>query len=204
MPFWHYYPDKIDRDSIRPIGSVLSSPQVGDVSKVLVQPTREKGRTTTSDQEQGGPVAAYKQHKKIHQKYKRAVCASQIMRAPVVHVLPHTRLIEARQIIKERRFRHLPVVSDEGVLCGIVSDRDLFIDCEGEQSFENKRVDSIITDEVITEKADTYIHDIARVLLEEHIGCMPIVNDAKKVMGIITRSDILRALIKRAPLDIWA
>ncbi len=109
-------------------------------------------------------------------------------------------------MVRERRFRHIPVVASGGGICGIVSDRDLFalaIMDDAEEKLEPSVVADIMTQKVLTATPDTNIREIARVLIEERIGCMPIVDEDKQVIGMITRSDILRALIKHAPLDLW-
>jgi CBS domain-containing protein len=98
------------------------------------------------------------------------------------------------------------VVAKDGGILGIVSDRDLFAlssQDETQASAQPDVVATIMTRSVITATADTNIREIARVLFEERIGCMPIVDEKDQVMDIITRSDILRALIKGAPIDLW-
>jgi acetoin utilization protein AcuB len=57
---------------------------------------------------------------------------------------------------------------------------------------------------VLTAFKNTPLREIARVLFEERIGCLPIIDTAQKSIGILTRSDILRALMQGKPLDLWA
>ena len=49
---------------------------------------------------------------------------------------------------------------------------------------------------------ETEIRLIADVLIKERIGAMPIVDEKEKLVGIVTRSDILRTVVK-APLELW-
>ena len=55
---------------------------------------------------------------------------------------------------------------------------------------------------VATEK--TEIPHIARVLIEENIGAMPIIDNENHPIGLLTRSDILKTIIEKIPLDIFA
>jgi CBS-domain-containing membrane protein len=60
-----------------------------------------------------------------------------------------------------------------------------------------------MTTRVLTASPNTEIRQIAQVLFDEHIGTMPIIDEREHLIGLITRSDILQALIKPAPLDLW-
>ena len=40
-------------------------------------------------------------------------------------------------------------------------------------------------------------------MFKERIGAMPIVDDQGTLVGILTRSDILRVLVNKAPLQLW-
>jgi acetoin utilization protein AcuB len=56
---------------------------------------------------------------------------------------------------------------------------------------------------VLTAHPDTSIRDIARVFFEERIGAVPIVDRGETLVGIVTRSDILRTILNSAPLELW-
>jgi CBS domain-containing protein len=50
---------------------------------------------------------------------------------------------------------------------------------------------------------DAELRAIARVLLEERIGALPIVSEAEGLVGMITRSDILRVMVAHPDFDQW-
>lgn len=141
-----------------------------------------------------------------------ALHAHQIMTTPVVTLFPETSIADAWTLFRERRFRHVPVVTGVGKIFGIVSDRDLLryaattgkVPPYSESMPEaNISIESLTKTRVITSSQDTEIRQIARMLFEQRIGAMPVVNDAGVVEGIITRSDILRTLVNNAPLELW-
>ncbi|MEZ4275662.1 MAG: CBS domain-containing protein [Nitrospirales bacterium] len=56
---------------------------------------------------------------------------------------------------------------------------------------------------VLVASPDAELCALARVLLEEHIGALPIVSESVGLVGMITRSDILRALVAHPDFDQW-
>ncbi len=141
-----------------------------------------------------------------------ALHAEQIMSAPVTTLTPETSILEAWALFRQTRYRHIPVVDGSGRLVGIVSDRDLLryaavngrIPPYDDDSPEARTpIATLMKTRVLTATPDTEIRQIARVLIEQHIGAMPIMDAAGRLRGIVTRSDILRALVTHAPLELW-
>ncbi len=143
---------------------------------------------------------------------KLVLHAHQIMTSPVVTLLPDTTITQAWSLFRERRYRHIPVVTPDRQIYGIISDRDLlryaatsgnippYTDTSPEASTP---IGGLIKTRVIVTSADTEIREIAKILFEQRIGAMPVLTEAGLLQGIITRSDILRALINHAPLELW-
>ena len=134
--------------------------------------------------------------------------ARQIMASPVVSLPPDASLYEAWKLICDRRFRHVPVVDGDGRLLGIISDRDVLLRVAGIAASEGEdaagggtSVRDIMHARVLTARPDTRVPQIARTLLEERIGSMPIVDDTAGLIGMITRSDILRTLVGHDQLE---
>ena len=122
------------------------------------------------------------------------------MSAPVDTLRPEDLLATASSLVRDRRFRHVPVLSGAGALVGMLSDRDLLHHAGREREV---RVGDIMAVPVLSASPDTGIREIARLFFEERIGAMPIVDSAEALVGILTRSDILRALVHEAPFDLW-
>jgi len=141
-----------------------------------------------------------------------ALHAYQIMTAPVVTLFQETTITQAWKLFRERRFRHVPIITRDRKIFGILSDRDLLryaaisgkIPPYGDNTPEAKTdISGLIKTRVITASQDTEIRQIARIMFEQRVGVMPIVTDAGLIDGIITRSDILRTLVNHAPLELW-
>jgi len=149
---------------------------------------------------------AYEQAENIVKKTEMVLFAEQIMTSPVLS-LPHTCTIEeAITFVSNKRFRHVPIVNEDKVLLGIVSDRDLFkhfYQSQMSKDKSKKMIKDLLISRVLTATPDTPIREVAKILFDERIGAMPILDEKDKLVGLITRSDILRALINKAPLELW-
>jgi len=134
------------------------------------------------------------------------------MSAPVETLKADTPLQDALRLFRKRRFRHVPVVDDDGLVMGILSDRDLLAESgsiaedaanlAGGDS-ELRTAGDLATGRVLVAHPETLIREIVRVMFRERVGAMPIVNDTGRLKGIITRSDILRALMRHTALELY-
>jgi CBS domain-containing protein len=108
----------------------------------------------------------------------------------------------AEDLMTQKRIRHLPVVDGER-LVGLVSQRDLFraglstvLQFRGHASREwlqHIRVDEVMTRSVTTIHPESTIEDAVGRLLDERIGCLPVV-EGEKLVGILSETDCLRYL----------
>jgi acetoin utilization protein AcuB len=94
----------------------------------------------------------------------------------------------------------------DGGIVGLLSDRDVLKYQTSSKQRENTEelVSRIMVSEVLVATTDTLIRDAARTRFEERIGCLPIVDERSWLVGIVTRSDIMRALIIHGPIRLWA
>jgi acetoin utilization protein AcuB len=137
------------------------------------------------------------------------VCfAHEIMTTPVFSIHASTGIGEVITIFTEKRFRHIPVVSSTGLLIGLISDRDVLryqATASGIGAGKTaQKVDTIMAREVLSASPSARIREVAQVMLDERVGSMPIIDSTESLVGIITRSDILRAVVRHGPVRLWA
>jgi CBS domain-containing membrane protein len=106
-------------------------------------------------------------------------------------------------LMREKHLRHVPVVSDEGRLVGLVSERDLLrstMPADEELSFPGRagllkpvHAGDIMTRNVEAVEADTDLASAARIMVENKYGCLPVF-DGGSLTGIITETDFLRLM----------
>jgi len=129
------------------------------------------------------------------------------MKKNIVTVTPSASLGEAHGLMREHTVRQIPVVSEEGVLRGIVSDRDIraavlpaglvpgFTAEAAEKFMKDTPVERVMTRKVVTATLTDTLEDAIVLLHDFRMNALPVVDAAGKVVGIITRTDVLEAFI---------
>ena len=115
------------------------------------------------------------------------------MSTPAVTVSDDTDYKDAMGLMQEHRIRRLPVVDAGGMLTGIVAERDLLVAAD---RYLNSPVDvaRIMTRRVVTVEDTAPVVEAASLMIERKIGGLPVVDASRKVLGVITATDLLRAL----------
>ena len=147
--------------------------------------------------------------------------AKDIMTHQVITVSPDQLVPEVAKLLIENRISGVPVVSADNELMGIVSEGDLlskelsvksppilsilggFIYLESPSRFEAElrkvtavKVADLMTKKVVSVTEDTPVSEVASIMVEKKINRVPVLRH-KKLVGIITRADIVRSLLER-------
>jgi acetoin utilization protein AcuB len=130
------------------------------------------------------------------------VLVKDVMHTDVVTVPPCAPLADAFRVTRRRGIRHLPVV-DDGMLVGIVSDRDLKRALPPPASgmeapapeFATMPVERIMTRAVITTGPTVSVEEAGRVMVSEKISALP-VTEAGRLVGIVTETDVVALLVR--------
>ena len=127
-----------------------------------------------------------------------------IMQHDVARVRPETHLEEVVRLLQRRSVRHLPVLDHED-LVGIISDRDLksvlpspvtkLAATATPAHSDGLTAGDIMTKRVITVEPMVSVEDAARMLVEERIGALPVM-DGGALVGIVTETDVLRLFVR--------
>ncbi len=134
---------------------------------------------------------------------EKGMRVADLMQREVVTLEPEEPLHLAEDIMRLGRIRHFPIVTREGVLVGVVSQRDLYraglcslLATEPAEVAARRAVDvrEIMTTNVVTVGQEASARQAVAVLLERNIGCLPVVDDAQRLVGLITETDCLRYL----------
>lgn len=115
------------------------------------------------------------------------------MSAPVVSIEAPIPVPNALKIMEKHHVRRMPVVSG-GKLVGIVTKSDLFaVAGKAGKRGKNKLVSDVMTRKVLTVAPNETLERAAQTMLEKKISGIPVV-EGEKLVGIITESDLFRAL----------
>ena len=104
-----------------------------------------------------------------------------------VTILKDNTVGDALQIMQENKIGGIPVVDDKGMLIGIVTNRDLRF-----QSDMERKIEEVMTKENIVTTHETDLKSAAKVLLENKIEKLPVVDNNGKLIGLITYRDITK------------
>jgi acetoin utilization protein AcuB len=132
------------------------------------------------------------------------------MHKDLVTITPDTSLVKARDLIAEKLIEHLLVVNKDGKLVGIVSDRDLkqtwaspattLSAHELNYLLKQLDVETMMVTKIITISPGTTIERAARIMQEDRISALPVM-DKEKLVGIITTTDVMGVLLDAIGID---
>ena len=128
-----------------------------------------------------------------------------IMSRNVTTLQRNDKLSEVGDLMKVDRIRHMPILDERGGLAGVVSQRDLFLSglvralgfgtSATEKVLDSVRVKEVMAKDVITTTPDTPLSEAAKVMCENKIGCLPVI-DRDDLVGILTEGDFVAAALQ--------
>jgi CBS domain-containing protein len=146
--------------------------------------------------------------------------AADIMTKKVITVTKETSITELAKIFTGNQISSVPVVDEHGELSGIVTETDLVeqdknlhlptvisifdwvLYVESESRFQKElrkitaqTVGDIYTEKVVTVSPQTLLSEVADIMSEQRINAIPVI-DGKKLVGILSRIDLVRTLVK--------
>ena len=171
---------------------------------------RSKGQERqTADHAVGLAQQAYQKQAYQADKPKPALLAQDLMTSPVISLPSDGTLLEAWSLMKHKGIHHLPVTSVHGTLVGMISNHDLLPYAHEVESVNSPgpsaghKLARVMSSRVLSATPTTEIREIAHVMLDEHVSAIPILDSSRHPVGILTTSDILRAIVHRSPLELW-
>ncbi len=139
-----------------------------------------------------------------------------IMSEQVVCLQEQDNLTRAMEVMQRGKFRHVPVVDEQSRLVGIISDRDVLrhlpfrggqrrpqteifrgglFDVDPNEPVIQQPVNRIMKRDVTHVPLGCSFRDAVKLLHEMRISCLPVTDDQKKPLGIITVTDVMRGLL---------
>jgi CBS domain-containing protein len=122
-----------------------------------------------------------------------ASTVSELMTHNVVTLDREQPLQDAIVLFSARRFRHL-LVTDNGILLGVMSDRDVFRFLAENPGVKDAPVSAVMSRPTLTVNGATTMADAIRLIVQNRINCLPVVAAGGRVEGIVTTTDLLRVL----------
>ena len=148
--------------------------------------------------------------------------AREIMTENVITIKKDSSIEELSEILLKNKISGVPVVGSDGKIAGIVTEGDIIVQdtdlhfpryfklldgiiyLDSLNRFRDNlkkhlatKVEDIMVSKVRTISPETSISDIAELMLKQKINRLPVVDEEDKVIGIVTRADIVRSMIPK-------
>jgi CBS domain-containing protein len=142
----------------------------------------------------------------------------EIMTTDVITVRPETTVGELADILAQNKISGVPVVDGQGRVLGMVSEADIILQdadlhfpyyiqflesviyLQSVHKFEERfrkafgtKVSEVMSDEVVAVSPDTTVREVATLMADRDVNRLP-VTESEKLVGIVTRGDIVRAI----------
>lgn len=125
----------------------------------------------------------------------------EIMKTDVATLFPTDTIADAMKLMETRKIRHIPIITADKHLVGLVTIANIreatpsiFHANEHPEDLK-KPLETIMETDVITGHPLDFVEETAGLFYEHKISCIPIIND-KKLVGIVTETDLLRTLVE--------
>lgn len=130
---------------------------------------------------------------------------SERMSTPVLTTRPDSSIFDVHEIMRTEHIRRLPVLNQKGNLVGIISETDILeaspSDATSLSIWElnyllyQEKIGNIMTTDVITVQATTPIEEAARIMADNKIGGLPVMQQ-EMLVGIITETDLFKIFLE--------
>ena len=114
----------------------------------------------------------------------------QFMIDGVEGILPKSSILEAAHLMKKLNIGILPVIDENSIIIGILTDRDIVTRALAEELASSTTIDTIMTTSVQTIKETEEIGLALSLMAEKKIRRLPVIDDSNKLSGIISLADL--------------
>lgn len=122
-----------------------------------------------------------------------------------ITVTPATTFDQALRMMRERNVRRFPVLTAQQRLVGIISEKDLLNAAPSPATSLDRyelhgllaklTVEEVMTHRLITVTPDMPLEEAARLMADNKIGGLPVVDEHNALVGVITETDIFRTMV---------
>lgn len=159
------------------------------------------------------PLTAYAQTVVAHMPRHALSRVADVMTRRVVTVPIGTTVLQAWQILTDQGIGQAPVVDARGLLVGLLTRGELMkperlplpdTNALVWRALLVQAVSEVMLSPVTAVEAEADIRHVAQVLIDNRLPGLPVVDESGTVIGFVSRTDILRAVVHEPPLDLWS
>jgi len=131
-----------------------------------------------------------------------------IMTKECICIQKNNTIIESYNKLKEYKISQTPIVDSNQKIISLINKKyilNLIVeDVENAQTILNKRLEDLYMDEIITTDPITDIRRIAKVMVDFKISAIPVVTQDDILVGIVSKTDILKAVANLPKFQLWS
>ncbi len=165
-----------------------------DVNKILKSFGGGGHRSAASAKVEAEGVKTFEQKLKsiLRSNIKMRIFARDIMNSPVRVISANKKIIDAKNALERFRLKGMPVM-ENNKLIGMITASDIRKALK--YRYGHASVKGYMSRSVITVKPNTPLHIIQKIMFEKGVGRLPVLK-GRKLMGIVTRTDVLKSVHK--------
>ena len=130
--------------------------------------------------------------------------AGDFMTNDVVSVNKDTPIYEALKLLRKNDITGMPVIEDDMTLVGVITEKDVLNLFFTEDDSQNKTVDFFMTRPAISFGEDESLESVCDFLMVKYFRRVPIVSTKGKLVGIISRPDIIDYILVQRQMYVQA
>lgn len=147
----------------------------------------------------------------------KELIAKDIMTKKVITIGKNATLLELVKLLIKNKISGVPVIDEENNLVGVVTENDIivkksslpfplsfsfaFLDkyesyTKSTKEFLDTKVEEVMSVDIKTVRKDMTVSKVVNIMLNNNINRLPVLDDDNKLIGIITRADVMKSMIK--------
>ncbi len=128
----------------------------------------------------------------------RHLKAVDIMTKSIATLTPDKKMSQAKEMMRIKKVSGIPIVDNNSILKGIISIEDIIVALE--EGSIDKPISSMMTTDIITLSEDDSLTSIVEKFKSFKLGRFPVVDNDNRIIGVISRVDILHGILDRFKL----
>lgn len=131
-----------------------------------------------------------------------------IMSKELIYIDTKYTIQEAYDLLNEHEINQIPIISFGKKIMGLINKKTILTllmeDLENSQEILNRKLEDIFLPEIITTDPISDIRRVAKVMIDFKLDAIPVVNEEDIVLGIVSKTDILKAVSHLPKFQLWS
>lgn len=123
-----------------------------------------------------------------------AITVSSVMSKNIYSLNENRTVADAARVMKETKTGSILVVNPQGVIVGVVTERDLVYKVLAEGRDAQTRLKDIMTRDIKTVKPSSTLAEAAKIMIEMEVRHIPVVDEAGRPVGILSIRDLIESI----------